>query len=370
MRPCPRGALLVAATLACVALPARADLWGVKTKDPLSSPPSTLFRIEAGSFFPVGEIRLGGVLIEVDGIAVLPGPTLRAFRITDGPVASQLVAVDAMTAVATAIGPALDGRKIRGAGYGGGGKLLAVDDVANQLLEIDEATGVVIGAPVAITYLAAPFNLLDGCDLVESAGGQWVLSNSNSLYALDPLTGALTLLHVDGAAGPDGSPLYLVGLAWGADLGGGVRFAGMDINGNDEIFAYDPAAGYARTLAFGNILPAYNAGRGDLASPAVTLTAVPDAAPARPSIAAWPNPARGAGSLAFVLPRAGAVEIDLHDAAGRRVRKIAAGFFSAGRHFARWDGRGEDGRALPPGLYFYRLRSDAGPASARVALVP
>jgi subtilisin family serine protease len=83
-------------------------------------------------------------------------------------------------------------------------------------------------------------------------------------------------------------------------------------------------------------------------------------------LAARPNPFAGSTELAFTLAAPGAVALDVLDAAGRRVRRLAAGGFAAGEHSVRWDGRDAAGRGAPAGLYFVRL--DAA-GSARIARV-
>ncbi len=69
-----------------------------------------------------------------------------------------------------------------------------------------------------------------------------------------------------------------------------------------------------------------------------------------------PNPAPGKVELALSAPGAGRVELDLFDAAGRRVCRLAAQDLGAGCYALDWDGRGPDGRRLAAGAYFCRLR--------------
>ena len=82
-----------------------------------------------------------------------------------------------------------------------------------------------------------------------------------------------------------------------------------------------------------------------------------------------PNPATGATTIAFGLPRAGAVELDVFDTQGRLVKRLAEGAFPAGVHQARWDGRDQSGARLGAGLYFYRLVTPEGRFEKRLALV-
>src|SRR5204862_5407104 len=75
---------------------------------------------------------------------------------------------------------------------------------------------------------------------------------------------------------------------------------------------------------------------------------------ARPS----PNPARGALTLRFTLPREAAVRLIVFDVNGRRVRELASGAQPAGEHAIAWDLRDQSGRAVGTGLYFARLEAE------------
>lgn len=76
----------------------------------------------------------------------------------------------------------------------------------------------------------------------------------------------------------------------------------------------------------------------------------------RPTMEILPNPATGVCRIRFRLPTATMVDIDLLDAEGRMVRNLWEGMVE-GEHQVTWDGRAADGRALPAGIYWSRLRS-------------
>lgn len=82
---------------------------------------------------------------------------------------------------------------------------------------------------------------------------------------------------------------------------------------------------------------------------------------------AVPNPARDATHLRFRLPHAAHAKLELFDSQGRRVRTLADGAHAAGEHTVGWNGRDQQGRAAPAGVYFARLTSDG--ATRRVRLV-
>jgi len=86
--------------------------------------------------------------------------------------------------------------------------------------------------------------------------------------------------------------------------------------------------------------------------------------------APWPSPARGAASLAYTLPRDARVSLAIYDALGRRVRRLLDGELQpAGRRTVVWDGTGEGGERVPPGVYVARLAVDGETLERRVPLL-
>jgi hypothetical protein len=88
------------------------------------------------------------------------------------------------------------------------------------------------------------------------------------------------------------------------------------------------------------------------------------------SIQPVPNPSRSAARFEVFL-RGASLEVDaaLFDAQGRRVRTLHRGALPRGTTQLAWDGRDDDGRALGAGLYFARVASPLGVATARVLRV-
>jgi hypothetical protein len=76
-----------------------------------------------------------------------------------------------------------------------------------------------------------------------------------------------------------------------------------------------------------------------------------------------PNPARGATTLRFGLPRAARVELALYDQQGRRVRALLGGTQPAGERAIVWDGSGDSGR------YFVRLATEGRTFVSRLAVI-
>jgi hypothetical protein len=86
-----------------------------------------------------------------------------------------------------------------------------------------------------------------------------------------------------------------------------------------------------------------------------TERATPDRLTLRPS---YPNPFRSQTTLEYALPASADVRIAIYDVLGRRVRVLAEGDHTAGRHDVTWDGRNNAGQPVASGLYLIRLEAD------------
>lgn len=104
---------------------------------------------------------------------------------------------------------------------------------------------------------------------------------------------------------------------------------------------------------------------GGLAS-AVGDQAVSPADELKPTSA--PNPFNASTEMRFELPAAGAYEIEIFDAAGRRVTGFQ-GIGQVGLNAVRWDGRDDQGRNAGSGVYHYRLLAGGRSASGKLVLV-
>lgn len=77
-----------------------------------------------------------------------------------------------------------------------------------------------------------------------------------------------------------------------------------------------------------------------------------------------PMPVRRLAVVEFELASAGEATLELYDLAGRQVRELTRGVHTAGRHLALLDAG-----AVPPGLYFLRLRAGDRQAVRRVVVM-
>ncbi|MCK4774049.1 MAG: T9SS type A sorting domain-containing protein, partial [Candidatus Krumholzibacteria bacterium] len=69
-----------------------------------------------------------------------------------------------------------------------------------------------------------------------------------------------------------------------------------------------------------------------------------------------PNPFGSSTEIEFVLGRSGHADVSVYDVSGQRVARLANETYPAGAQRLTWDGRGNDGRYLPSGVYFVKLQ--------------
>jgi len=61
--------------------------------------------------------------------------------------------------------------------------------------------------------------------------------------------------------------------------------------------------------------------------------------------------------------------VTIHEASGRTVAVLHEGRLSAGEHAFAWSGTDTNGRRVPSGAYFVRVRTSAGARLERVVLI-
>lgn len=91
---------------------------------------------------------------------------------------------------------------------------------------------------------------------------------------------------------------------------------------------------------------------------------------AGPDLGGYPNPFNPRTTLRFTLPAAADVTLEVHDLAGRLVRRLARGALPAGEHEVAWDGTDEAGRGVASGQYVARLLAGgSAPVTRKLTLV-
>jgi probable HAF family extracellular repeat protein len=162
------------------------------------------------------------------------------------------------------------------------------------------------------------------------------------LWANDQMVDLNTLLS-PGAPGGAGSGWLLTG-AYGIDVHGTIVGEGVRPDG---------------------------AARAFLLVPVGTTDAPPPGAPGAVTrfAGAMPNPVRDGARFDFSLARPGRASLELLDLSGRRVRSVSRGTFDAGPGSVSWDGRGDDGARLAPGIYHAVFTSERGLIARRFVVV-
>ncbi|MBK8232324.1 MAG: hypothetical protein IPK72_17490 [Candidatus Eisenbacteria bacterium] len=82
-----------------------------------------------------------------------------------------------------------------------------------------------------------------------------------------------------------------------------------------------------------------------------------------------PNPMRAGSRIEFTLDRPDRIRLSVIDPTGRRIRTLADRTFAAGSGAIAWDGRDDDGRRVPPGIYFTHLVSEGTPLATTSRVV-
>lgn len=182
--------------LSCALSASGRTIYGVKTApgSPASAP-SYLFacREDGTSSQTVGLLRVGGALVEVDGLALDSADGLYGFELTAS--GSRLLSIDPTTGAAVRVGALLPGRAIRGACFDDRDLLRAVDVERGELLTVNVATGGIAASRVLVLG-GSPLAVDGACDIAFDAdGGAW-LSSGDDLFALDASTGVLTFATV------------------------------------------------------------------------------------------------------------------------------------------------------------------------------
>ena len=161
-----------------------------------------------------------------------------------------------------------------------------------------------------------------------------------------------------------------------ADYGGVTDPTGSDGNVSVDPLFCDAGAGDYSLYDNSPCLAANSGGCGQIGALGQGCsqgTGVDDDLPAVPREFAvdpnFPNPFNPTTTIRFALPEAARTRVLVYDLAGHRVRTLLDRRLDAAVHTVTWDGRDDAGRALPSGVYFYRVEAGAHRFTDRMALV-
>jgi len=83
----------------------------------------------------------------------------------------------------------------------------------------------------------------------------------------------------------------------------------------------------------------------------------------------YPNPFNPETKFSYDLQKAGNVSIIIYDLLGRKIRTLANGFNTAGKHSVEWDGLTDLGNEAASGVYIYKLKANGKELSRKMNLV-
>ncbi|KPJ60589.1 MAG: hypothetical protein AMJ46_06250 [Latescibacteria bacterium DG_63] len=83
----------------------------------------------------------------------------------------------------------------------------------------------------------------------------------------------------------------------------------------------------------------------------------------------FPNPFNPFCTIRYDIPQAGRVSLRVFDVRGALVRTLVDAYREPGIYSELWNGRAEDGRELPSGVYFYRLEAGEFVATRKMVLL-
>jgi hypothetical protein len=348
-----------------------AQVWGLKASGgpgDASRNPVALYWFDTDANFQlVGTVRLSDVEIDADALAFSTANGLLAYELQDPlaavPSGSRLVSLDPVTAAATAIGPVMSGREIRGAALDVDDRLWVIDSLADELLEINPTTGAIIGSPQS---LSRPVTNI--CDLAFAPDSTLIVCDLDSVFTLGTSGAAMTPLFGDGAP-DDGIGVAYVGVAFSAFDEFDLFF--FDVNAEDDIFRFQDSAFLVREEPFANIWSFINAGRGDLAAASPTVVGVGDgpADPRKVGLRTYPNPFNPAVTIEYTVPHGSAFAVAIYDVGGRLVRTLVDGIAAQRVGRVTWDGRSDSGVTMATGVYFVQLRIGSSTRTEKIVLL-
>lgn len=102
---------------------------------------------------------------------------------------------------------------------------------------------------------------------------------------------------------------------------------------------------------------------------AAATVSVVDVARRHADLRNYPDPFNPKTTISFSLDREDAATLRIVDVKGRTVRTLNTGRLPAGDHALAWDGRGDDGAALPAGVYLARLQTSTFASVEKMALL-
>lgn len=228
-------------------------------------------------------------------------------------------------------------------------------EVAVSVVDAAGARGTGLFEVRVISLSGAP--ALGGLPLVELERGAAIELRLNE-YVADDDTPPEQLRWSVAARGPvtaelmlevEGPVLRIVAVASGTGL---VALQVSDPDGNSAAGAIAVEVAAVKLVATDRTLVLGEESMGGVGAPVV-----------------YPNPFNSQAAIEYQLAEDAWVQLIIYDELGRRVRTLIDNGQIAGHQTAVWAGRGENGRDLSSGIYFYQIRTNRHRWSGKMMLV-
>ena len=95
----------------------------------------------------------------------------------------------------------------------------------------------------------------------------------------------------------------------------------------------------------------------------------PEDAAIATAVRAYPNPMTSGTTIQFDLTRSRTIETSIYDVKGRRLRTMWEAVPAGPDQGIYWDGRNQDGVAVAPGTYYYRVTGLDRPVTGKLTVV-
>ena len=87
-------------------------------------------------------------------------------------------------------------------------------------------------------------------------------------------------------------------------------------------------------------------------------------------LAAHPNPFNSSTAISYELGEPGVAELAIYNLLGQKVRTLVAGHQPAGDHLVRWNATDDNGKPVPAGIYYCRLRAGEAQQTIKMLYLP
>ena len=74
-------------------------------------------------------------------------------------------------------------------------------------------------------------------------------------------------------------------------------------------------------------------------------------------LSAYPNPSEAMTTIHYYHPKAAEVTLSIYNLQGQQIRQVSMGQMPKGQHLYHWDGQGDTGGPVPPGIYMIQLKT-------------